>query len=60
MQTSHSKLCKNYSAQRYRHILNYYLSNSKIFQDGNSNSNFGEMNSDDFQDGNWESMEIKV
>ena len=43
----------------YRHIRNYYLSNSKTFQDGNGNGNFGKINSNDFQDGNWESMEIK-
>ena len=42
---------------RYRHIRNYYLSNSKTFQDGNGNGNFGETNSNDFLDGNWESME---
>ena len=42
----------------YRHIRNYYLSNSKTFQDGNGNS--GEINANDFQDGNWESMEMKV
>ena len=43
----------------YRHIRNYYLSNSKTFQDGNGNGNFGKINSNDFQDGNWESMEMK-
>ena len=45
----------------YRHIRNYYLSNSKAFQDGNGNGNgnFEEINSNDFQDGNWESMEMK-
>ena len=31
----------------------------KIFQDGNGNGNFDEINSNDFLDGNWESMEIK-
>ena len=36
-----------------------YLSNSKAFQDGNGNGNFGEINSNDFQDGNWESMGMK-
>ena len=41
----------------YRHIGDYYLSNSKTFQDGNGNGNFEEINSNDFQDGNWESME---
>ena len=41
------------------HILNYYLSNSKTFQDGNGTGNFGKINSNDFQDGNWESMEMK-
>ena len=43
----------------YRHIRNYYLSNSNTFQDGNGNGNFGKINSNDFQDGNWESMEMK-
>ena len=40
---------------------NYYLSNSKTLQDGNGNGNgnLGEINSKDFQDGNWESMEMK-
>ena len=42
-----------------RHIRNYYLSNSKTFQDGNGNGNLGKINSNDFQDGNWESMEMK-
>ena len=46
--------------QTYRHIRNYYLSNSKTFQDGNGNGDFGEINSNDFQDGDWESMDIKV
>ena len=41
----------------YPHIRNDYLSNSKTFQDGNGNGNFGELNSNDFQDGNWESRE---
>ena len=44
----------------YRHIRDYYLSNSKTFQDGNGNGNFGEINSNGFQDGSWESMEMKV
>ena len=44
---------------KYRHIRNYYRSNSKIFQDGNGNGNFEEINSNDFLDGTWESMEIK-
>ena len=43
----------------YRHIRNYYLSSSKTFQDGNGNGNIGKINSYDFQDGNWESMEMK-
>ena len=43
----------------YRHIRYYYLSNSKTFQDGNGNGNFEEINSNDFLDGNWESMEMK-
>ena len=38
---------------------NYYLSNSKTFQDGNGNGNLEEINSNDFLDGNWESMEMK-
>ena len=42
----------------YRHIQNDYLSNSKTVQDGNGN--LGEINSNHFQDGNWESMEMKV
>ena len=41
----------------YRHIRNYYLSNSKTFQDGNGNGNFEEIKSNDFLDGNWDSME---
>ena len=45
--------------QKYRHIRNYYLSNSKTFQDGNGNGNFEEINSNYFLDGHWESMEIK-
>ena len=53
-----SELCSS----KHRQIRNYYLSNSKTFKDGNGNGNgnFGEINSNDFQDGNWESMEIKV
>ena len=43
----------------YRHIRNYYLSNSKTLQDGNGNGNFRKFNSNGFQDGNWESMEMK-
>ena len=47
----------------YRHIQNYYLSNSKTFQDGsgngNGNGNKVKINSNDFQDGNWESMEMQ-
>ena len=35
----------------YRHIRNYYLSNSKTFQNGNGNGNFEEFNSNDFLDG---------
>ena len=49
----------NLVRQKYRHIQNYCLSNSKTFQDGNGNGNFEEINSNDFLDGNWESMEIK-
>ena len=45
--------------EEYRHIRNYYLSNSKTFQDGNGNGNFRKIISNDFQDGNWESMEMK-
>ena len=53
-QTIRRKLTEN-----YRRIRNEYLSNSKTFQDGNGNGNFGKINSNDFQDGNWESMEMK-
>ena len=28
-------------------------------QNGNGNGNFGEVNSSEFQDGNWEPMEMK-
>ena len=44
---------------KYHHIRNYYLSISKTFQDGSGNGNFEEINSNDFLEGNWESMEIK-
>ena len=47
------------SYNKYRHIRHDYLSNSKTFQDGNGNGNVEEINSNDFQDGNWESMEMK-
>ena len=47
------------TSEGYRHIRNYYLSNSKTFQDGNGNGNFEEINSNDFLGGKWESMEIK-
>ena len=47
------------NCEKYRHIRNYYLSNSKTFQDGNGNGTSEEINSNDFLDGNWESMEIK-
>ena len=47
------------SRKQYRHIRNDYLSNSKTFQDGNGNGNFEEMFSNDFLDGNWESMAMK-
>ena len=50
----------NYPLSSYRHIRIYCLSNSKTFQDGNGNGNLGEICSNDFQDGNWESMEMKV
>ena len=50
---------KRKETEKYRHIRNYYLSNSKTFQDGNGNGNLGKANSNDFQDGNWESMEMK-
>ena len=43
----------------YRHIRNYYLSNSQTFQDGSGNGHFGNINLNDFQDRNWESMEMK-
>ena len=49
-----------YFQTKYRHIRNHYLSNSRTFQDGNGNGILGEINSNDFQDGNWESMEMKV
>ena len=52
-------ITQNDLARIYRHIRNYYLSNSKTFQDGNGNGILGEINSNDFQDGNWESMEMK-
>ena len=29
------------------------------WEDGNGNGNFEEIDSNDFQDGNWESMEMK-
>ena len=47
---------------KYHHIQTCYLSNSKTFQDGNGNGNgnLGEIHSNCFQDGNWESMEMKV
>ena len=48
-----------YNDRVYRHIQHDYLSNSKTFQDGNGNGNFEEINSNDFLDGNWESMEMK-
>ena len=48
---------KNGGSKIYRHIRNYYLYNSKTFQDGNGNGNFEEIKSHDFLDGNWESME---
>ena len=44
---------------QYRHIRNYYLSNSKTFQDGNGSGNFRKIDSNDFQDGNGQSMEMK-
>ena len=47
------------NTKRGRHIRNSYLANSKTFQDGNGNGNFEEINSNDFLDGNWESMEMK-
>ena len=33
--------------------------NSETFQDGNGNGNLGEIDSSDFQDGNWEPMQMK-
>ena len=33
-------------------VFSSLISNSKTFQDGNGNGNFGEINSNDFQDGN--------
>ena len=32
---------------------------SKTFQDNNGNGNCGKINSNDFQDGNWEPMDMK-
>ena len=52
-------ITKLIASKHYRHIRNYYRSKSKTFQDGNGNGNFGEINSNDFQDGNWEPMEMK-
>ena len=44
----------------YRHIQkNVSPFNSKTFQDGIGNGNFREINSNDFQDGNWEPMDMK-
>ena len=40
-------------------IRNCYLANGKSFQDGNGNGSFEEINSNDFLDGNWESLEMK-
>ena len=56
---SFSEIISAAASVMYRHIRKYYLSNSKTFQDGNGNGNFGKINSNDFQDGNWESMEMK-
>ena len=50
---------RNFFPEDFRHIRNYYLSNSKTFQDGNGNGNFEEIHSNDLLDGNWESMEMK-
>ena len=47
------------SEGNYCHIRNYYLSNSKTIQDGNGNGNLEEIDTNDFLDGNWESMEMK-
>ena len=44
---------------QYLYIRKSYLSNSKTFQDGNGSGNFWKINSNDFQDGTWESMEMK-
>ena len=41
------------------HICETMQEASKTFQDGNGNGNLGKINSNDFQDGNWESMEMK-
>ena len=48
-----------FSDGNYPHIRNYYLSNSTTFQDGNGNGNFWKINSNDFEDGKWEPMEMK-
>ena len=40
-------------------MTTFLNSNSKTFQDGNGNSDLGEINAIDFQDGNWEPMEMK-
>ena len=49
----------HFTVYDYRQIQNYYLSNSKTFQDGSGNSHFRIIVSNDFRDGNWESMEVK-
>ena len=54
--TKHSISRTGLPPEIYRHIRKYYLSNSKTFQDGNGNGDFEEINSNDFLDGNWESM----
>ena len=36
-----------------------FLMQRKTIQEGNGSGNFREINSNDFQDGNWEPMEMK-
>ena len=52
----HKKTFK-FNTLSYSKLLPFY---SKTFQDGNDNGNFREVNSNDFRDGNWESMDMKV
>ena len=43
----------------HTHIKANLTVRSKTFQDGNGNGGLGKINSNDFQDGNWGSMEMK-